>query len=328
MRNKQEHALQLTNEIITAQTESISADGTHLFWTSNPSESLTKSISEIGQAAPILVCETDKGLTLIAGHARLIALTTAQKPVLARIVTDVSNVDLGLLYMADNAHRSLDDGMRLKALHFFAPFMDEKSLKKDILPRLGVKPKSKDARLLLSWLTMDASWQALLVSGNVPLAAVTPLGRMNAEERASVEPLFTNFSWSRSNAVNMLNWLFETARMTGQPISAVMKEAGMDAILSQGLSPKDAIARLSAVARQARYPELTRLQNQFTTASGEITAGTRWRMTQPNNFETGGSELTIQVKDAAQLAQAVKDLETLADSPAWDTIWTLGGQND
>ena len=107
-----------------------------------------------------------------------------------------------------------------------------------------------------------------------------------------------------------------------------MEQAGMNAILAQGLSPKDAIARLAAAARQARHPELTRLHDRYGSEAAEITTSTPWRMTQPDNFETGGSELTVQVKNAEQLTKAVKALNELADSPAWAKIWILGSQND
>ena len=318
----------LTSEILTASATSIRADGAHLFWAEKPSESLVKSIAEFGQTAPVLVCETGSGLSLVAGHARLAALTGAGQPVLARMVADATDTDKGLLYLADNAHRTLDDGMRLAALRFFVPRVDDATLKNDILPRLGIKPKSKDAGFLLAWLEMDEPWRTFLESGNVPLAAVAPLSRMTKEDRTALEPLFSNLSWSRSNGVNIPTWLFETAKMTGSTVGEVMERAGMNAILAQGLSPKDAIARLAAAARQVRHPELTSLRDRYVSAAAEITTATPWRMTQPDNFETGSSELTVQVKNAEQLAEAARSLKELAESPAWAKIWVLGSQND
>ncbi len=320
--------MKLTHEIITASATAMQTGGAHLFWTDKPSESLVNSINEFGQTTPVLVSESENGLTLVAGHARLAALTDSGAPVLARMVEDATSIDMGLLYLADNGERSVDDGMRLKALKYFSPLMDVKQLRSDILPRLGVKPKSKDAKLLLAWLAMDERWQELLIGGNVPLAVAPPLSRMSEDERAAVEPLFTGFSWSRSNAVNTLTWLFETAKMTDSSVNDIMEKAGIGDIMKQGLSPKDAIARLAAAAKLIRYPELSKLQEKFATAAREITGGTRWRMTQPNNFETGVSELTVQVKDAAQLANAVKEMEALAASSAWEKIWNLGSQDD
>jgi ParB family chromosome partitioning protein len=320
--------LLLTSEIFTASATSIRADGAHLFWAEKPSDSLTESMAEFGQASPVLVRETEAGLTLVAGHARLAALAAAGQPVLARMVEDADDVSTGLLYLADNAQRTLDDGMRLAALQYFAPRVDEAVLRQDILPRLGTKPKSKDARFLLAWLGMDKEWQALLTAGNVPLAAVSPLARMSADDLAAVKPLFTGLSWSRSSGVNVLTWLFETAMMHGSTVAEVMDRAGMNAALAQGLSPKDAIARLSTAARQARHPELTRLQERYAAIAAEITAGTKWRMNQPDSFETGGSELTIQIKNGEQLTQAVKDLENMAASTAWNKLWSLGSRDE
>lgn len=320
--------MQLSKEIITVSADSIHDTGSHLFWTGPADESLTDSINEFGQAAPVLAREADNGFELIAGHARLSTLRQLNQPVLVRLVLDADERDMGLLYLADNAQRPLDDGMRLAALRYFQTLMNEKELKSDILPRLGIKPKSKDAKLLFSWLDMPGNWLAHLATGNVPLAAVTPIKRMSDTDRLTVEPLFAGFSWSRSNAVNLLTWLFETSKMTEAPIADVMQQAGMAEIMKQGLSPKDTIARLCTAAKAARYPELSILQDRFNKAAGEIAAGTKWRVVQPNNFETGGAELTIQVKDAAQLKKAVEDLETMTGISRWKDIWELGGKND
>lgn len=320
--------MQLSQEIITASVPSLDTEGPHLFWAAPPSKALAESIREFGQMTPILAMETDSGLELIAGQARTAALREAGLPVMVRLVTDANALDKGLLYLTDNSHRTVDDGMKLTALAYFRPLMDQKALVNDIFPRLGIKPKSKDAKLFLTWLDIDDTWQNHLRSGHVPLAAGAPLSRMDATDRKAVEPLFANFSWSRSNAVNILTWLFETAKMQSKSMVEILESAGLNDILKEGLSPKDAIARLTAAGRVARYPELSRLQDEFARAAREITAGTKWRMTQPNNFETGGSELTIQVKNADQLATAVKDLEAMRALSPWETIWELGGSND
>lgn len=320
--------MQLSQEIITASANSIRDNGPHLFWSGPSDHALTDSIREFGQTTPLLVQEAENGLELIAGHARLAVMRHLEQPTLVRLVLDADAVDKGLLYITDNILRPMDDAMRLAALRYFHPLMPVKRLQSDILPRLGVKPKSKDAALLITWLDLPGNWQAHLAAGNIPLAAGTILTRMDDTDRLAVEPLFAGFSWSRSNAVNMLTWLFETAKMTSAPIVDVMNQAGLDAIMGQGLSPKDTIARLTSAARIARYPELSSLQKRFSTAAQELTTGTRWRINQPDNFETGGAELTIQIKDATQLARAVKELETMAERSPWQEMWQLGGSND
>ncbi|WP_207262509.1 hypothetical protein [Desulfovibrio sp. Huiquan2017] len=320
--------MQLTSEIFTTDPAAIHAHGDHLFWTGSIPESLTNSIAEFGQSAPVLVFERSGALELAAGAARLAVLTSLGKPVLARLITGADALSLGLLYLADNAHRQPNDAMRFQALQYFAPLMDRTALEADILPRLGVRAKSKDARLLLDWLGLPARWQALLGDGSVPLAAGMVLGRMSETDRDALLPLFTGMSWSRSNAVNALTWLFEAARVAGRPVAEVMAEAGMNDLLGQGLSPKDAIARLCAAARQVRHPELTRLRERFDAAARTVTAGTDWRLAQPDNFETDGAELSVWIKDRDQLAGAVEALRAMADNPAWETVFRPGGEHD
>ncbi|WP_316901331.1 ParB N-terminal domain-containing protein [Pseudodesulfovibrio indicus] len=317
----------LTSEIVTSSNQAIRAGGAHLFWSGNIQESLRNSITEFGQSAPVLVRETERGLELVAGASRLALLTELGRPVLARLVEAESPVELGLLYLADNAHREPDDAMRIRALRHFAPHLDRDGLERDILPRLGVRPKSKDGRLLLDWLALPEAWQDLLAGGNVPLAAGTVLARMTDADRDAVAGLFGSLSWSRSNAVNVLTWLFEAGRMTGASVTEVMERASMHSMLGGDLSPKDAIARLCTAARQIRYPELTRLRDRFDGAARTVTAGTRWRLTQPDNFETSGAELTVRVKDAGQLAAAVEELNGLAGSPAWKDVFNPGGDD-
>jgi len=320
--------LQLTNEIFTSPAQAIRNGGAHLFWSGNTSESLRNSIEEFGQSAPVLVYNGEHGPTLAAGSARLAVLNGLGRPVLARMVEGEDAVSLGMLYMADNAHRQLDDALRFKDLQYFAPLMERDALERDVLPRLGVRPKSKDARLLLDWLSLPEAWRELLGRGTLPLAAGMVLARMDDADRSAVMPLFADMSWSRSNAVNVLTWLYEAARMAGTPVAEAMDKAGMPALLDQGLSPKDAIARLCAAARQVRHPELTRLRERFDAAARTVTGGTAWKLVQPDNFETNGAELSVRIKDRDQLVRAVEELRGMADNPAWETVFRPGGDND
>ncbi len=320
--------MQLSHKIISVLPHRIKCRGKHLFWSTSPDESLADSINELGQVSPVFVQQSGDELELIAGYARTVTLQKMNRNVLVRLVTDADEQDKGLLYLTDNAARIPDDGMRLSALLYFSAFLKGNELKSTLFPRLGVKPKSKDAKWLLGWLKLPDIWQAHLKSGNIPLATGPVLARMSDDDRKAIEPLFGELSWSRSNAVNMLNWLFEISKMQSVPIQAIMESTGLNTILKQGFSPKDAIARLTTTAKNARYPQLSNLQESFAKTARELTVGTKWRMTQPNNFETSGSELSIHIKDDTQLRQAADDLTAMSKRPQWEEIWKLGSQDD
>lgn len=320
--------MQLSNEIISASADAVKTGGKHLFWSENINESLEISIGQFGQTTPVLAQESDAGLELVSGHARLEIMKRLSKPVLVRVVTKASPLDKGLLYLADNTHKELDDGMRLAALKYFASLADNAYLRETILPMLGIKSKSKNTKLLMRWLDLPENWQHHMQAGRIPMAAGDVLLKMDKADRDAIEPLFDSFSWSRSNAVNMLTWLFESGKMQEKTIAQVMADSGITSTLGQGLSPKDAIARLTTVAKETRYPHLSSLQVSFEKAARDITTGTSWRMIQPNNFETGGTELTVSVKSEEQLEKAARELESIRSSPQWNTIWSLGEQND
>ncbi|WP_285906305.1 hypothetical protein [Pseudodesulfovibrio pelocollis] len=320
--------MHLSNETVTAPASAIRTAGAHLFWAAEPSPGLIRSMARHGQAQAVLVRETADGLALVAGYARVAAQGQLGQPVLARLVETADPVELGLLYLADNSLRPLDDAMRLAALRYFRLLLDDAQLAGEVLPCLGVTPGSRDAKLLADWLTLADSWQGHLAAGRVPLAAGTVLTRMDEADRLAVAPFFAELSWSRSNAVNLLTWLYEASKMTGRPVAEVMADSGMSHGPLRELSPKDAMARLTALAREARQPTLRAMQTRFDTAARKLVADTRWRVAQPDNFETNGVELTVRIADPGQLEQAVHDLQAMADRPHWHQLWDTTADHD
>lgn len=318
----------LSNEIIAIQPKTLNRKGKHLFWAAAPDKFLLQSLREFGQTMPVLAEETDKGMSLVTGHARVAALSEQGTPVLARMVRGADPISRGLLYLADNAQRPLDDGMRLDAMLYFSEWMDSKRLSAEILPRLGVRPGSKDAKALFTWLGMPEAWRVHLKAGRVPLASSTILARLKQDELDALEPFFSQLSWSRSNGVNFLTWLYEGARMHDCGIAQALEQAELPGMLTLGLSPKDTIARLSASARAYRFPDLTELQSRFTTLSRELSAGTVWRVGQADNFETGGVEISARIKNDGQLAKALSDLGIISESPLWERLFALGRSDD
>ncbi|CCH47253.1 ParB/RepB/Spo0J family partition protein [Pseudodesulfovibrio piezophilus] len=320
--------MQLSSEIITASAQAIQTTGSHLFWSEQTNTSLKTSLEEVGQTTPILVQETETGLELISGFARVMILKELGKPVLVRLVERLTDMEKGLLYLIENTHRLQDDGMKLKALRYFRTFTSEKEIRQTVLHRLGIKPKSKDAKLFMTWLELPENWQSHLTAGRIPLAAGTIIAKMNDSDRHAVEQLFTNYSWSRSNAVNVLTWLFETSKMTAHSIANIMNTTHMDTMMGLTLSPKDTIARLVSTAKKARYPELTSRQKSYAETSAKLVAGTKWQLEQPDNFETNEAELTLRIKNSQQLKTALHDLEDMVTRPEWEILWTIGTSHD
>ena len=107
---------------------------------------------------------------------------------------------------------------------------------------------------------------------------------MDAAEIGALFPLFAAFSWSRGNSVNLLAWLREAGLRENRDIGGMLAAAREG--LASDLSPKDAMARITAEIRALCYLELTALERNFVAAARRISAGIGWWLTQLDQFET------------------------------------------
>ncbi len=313
----------VSDAVILIPAQAIEASSPCLFWPGEPDESLAFSLARLGQMEPVLVERQGEGFSLVAGARRLAVLTDLGRPVLAREV-EATDLEKGLLYLSTNAARPLTDGMRFAALRYFHMLLTESELTNFVAPLMGLSPQGRDIRLLLAWFNLPDAFDPALMSGRLPLAAGEPLSRMTREEQEAVLPFFATLAWSRGSAVNFLTWILEAARAREMSASEILAQGGFYPILSEeGLSPKDAITALTALARAARYPALFRLETEAVRLGREICAGTAFRLTRPDQFETPAVELTVRVAGPGPLSRATADFQKIAASPLWDRLFNL-----
>lgn len=72
------------------------------------------------------------------------------------------------------------------------------------------------------------------------------------------------------------------------------------------------MARITAEIRALRYPELTALERNFAAAARRISAGTGWRLTQPDQFETEAVDMSVRLTCAADVERAARQLADMA----------------
>jgi len=302
------------------EPEDIDLAGSWLFWAREPDQRLIASLSGLGQTTPVIVERGTRPLSLIAGHARVRALKDLSRPVLA-VSADANPTEKGLLYLASNTGRPLTSGMRLQALRYFERLLPEEDLGSVVGPYLGLSPHEREWELLCKWLRLPRALDAYLIQGNLPLETALILARLGPLELEALSPFFSDLRWSKSNAVNLFTWLWEAGQARSCGLDQLLEPEGFTEILNQNLSPKDAMARLSAKARGLRYPTLSRLEEDFAEASRGLSAGTAWEVAPSKNFEARAVTLSARIKDRDQLIKAVQDLENMAKSGVWETLW-------
>lgn len=296
--------------ILLCSATDIDAGGPWLFWSAPPSPALSRSLEVHGQLIPVLVDAGGARPVLIAGAARVAALAALGREVLCLDLGSLNGLAKGLAYVQSNAGRELTDGQVVTAMRYFAslPGLDMEP----VLDALGLEPRSKRLRLVRSWLTLPRHWDILLGAGAVPLACADLLEAFSADGLKALEPLFASLSWSRGNAVNVLTWIREICGRDGSLAAEVLGGLGMAEILAAGLSPKDAMSRITQEVRLLRYPRLSGMERDFAESARKVSAGTRWRLAQPDLFESNGVEFSVRLTSPAELHSANAELTRIA----------------
>ncbi|MBU4526088.1 MAG: hypothetical protein KUA37_09055 [Desulfomicrobium sp.] len=305
--------------ILRCAASDIDVKGPWLFWSAPPSPALRGSLERHGQLVPILVDAGGARPVLVAGAARAAILAELGREVLCLDIGALSDEARGLAYVQSNADRELTDGHLVLAMRYFLslPGCDMES----VLEALGLDARSKRLRLIRSWLRLPRRWDGLLCSGAVPLACADLLETFAPEDLSVLESLFATLSWSRGNAVNVLTWIREVCARDGVKAAAVLE--GLGETLAAGLSPKDTMSRITQEVRRLRYPMLAGMERDFAETARKVSAGTRWRVTQPDLFESDAVEVSVRVTSAGELRAAGAELVRMAAREDLDDLFPV-----
>jgi ParB family transcriptional regulator, chromosome partitioning protein len=319
------HTLSLASAhavLLRCAASDIDIGGPWLFWSAPPSPSLRRSLERQGQLVPVLVDASGARPVLVAGSARVSVLAELGRDVLCLDLGATDGLARGIAYAQSNAGREISDGQVVLAMRYFQtlPDADQDS----VLNALGLEPRSKRLRLVRSWLSLPAHWDAFLCAGAVPLACADLLEAFAPNDRQSLEVLFATLSWSRGNAVNVLTWIREICLRDGACVAGVLEEAGVKDILAGGLSPKDAMSRITQEVRLLRYPALSGMERDFQEAARKVSAGTRWRVTQPDLFESDAVELSVRLTSPSELGAASAELARIAAREDLEALFLAG----
>jgi ParB family chromosome partitioning protein len=299
----------------------IDASGPWIFWSAPPSPALRRSLERHGQMAPVLVDMSGGAPVLVAGAARVAALADMGREVLCLDLGPLDDAGKGLAYLQSNLGPEPTDVRVVAAMRYFRsiPGCDMGP----VLESLDLAPRSKRLRLVEAWLSLPTGWDRHL--DGAPLACAELLASFSEQDLAALEALFDGLSWSRGNAVNLLTWLRETCLRDGAGAAALLQDCGVGGILAEGLSPKDAMTRISQQVRLRRFPRLSAMERDFAEAARRVAAGTRWRIVQPDQFESDAVEMTVRVRNVDELRAAGAELARLASREDLDGLFPAEG---
>ncbi len=307
-------------KITSLDPQVVDASGSWLFWARDPDEQFRQSLRELGQLEPVLVAHDPGGLSLVAGYKRLKACHEQGAAVQA-VQIEADTVTRGWIYFQSNRQSRLDSKDLVLAGRFFSQHLGQEELL-NILRRMV--PSGADARLpdlICRWLYLPADWDNLLQAGHIPLQATHWLSRLEEEELQALHPFFRELRWSESNARKFLARLTETSLRERTSLSSLIQDSKLESILQQDLSPKDRVQRLMHEARRLRYPELTKLEDEFSDLVRQISQDSKWKITADPSFETDRLGLSLAVSSPRELEEAVKELQRMTERNELSRIW-------
>ncbi|SDL04523.1 chromosome partitioning protein, ParB family [Maridesulfovibrio ferrireducens] len=310
-------------QIYSFDPAEIDCSGEWLLYPSLFDEGFISSIKTVGQLVPVLFAKDGNKIILVAGRSRVLAAEKLGVKVSGIFVDAEDEVSRAFIHMEENRARVADDALKLNVFRFFHTRIAEKDLSQRVAPLLGMKPKARDLKLWLEWLTLPQDFDGVLQCGNFPLAAVSVFSKFSDEDKKAILPYFEKLGWSRSNAVNFLTWLYETSRRDMKSVSALISEHGLSPA-KENESPKDGVARLCKAAKMLRFPVFSDLLKTKENIVGEICVGTKWRVESVGNFETGEVVLQTRFKSRDVMQKAIEDLDSIQKSDGWDKLFEIG----
>lgn len=292
--------------------------GPWLVWSEEPSPALAASVARVGMLSPVLVDASQGTVLLVDGYGRLRA---AQNPcqVLCLDVGPLSPQQRLAYHLTANFHKSRTEARLVAAARAASTLQMAWD---DLLDLLALHPHSKTARLLAAWISLPRTWDQWIFQGHACLAVAPILATFSPEDLKGLEPVVAAYAWSQGSLSQLIVWLQETTRRTGQALRDLILHLGLKE--AAHLSPKDAMAKILQTARRLRYPTLCQLEETWLATAKSIGLPRSWRMKRTDQFETGNVELRLRITRPEDVAAAAKALEHCAQHPGWEALLEIG----
>ncbi|MFW5730672.1 MAG: hypothetical protein ACOCPN_04355 [Desulfonatronovibrionaceae bacterium] len=301
------------------EAQAIHLDNPALFWAREPDQAFVRGIEHLGQLEPVLISRTHGQATLLAGFKRCLALGRLGRKIMALEIKVSDPFQKGLIYLLSNRGKALDHGRLISALRYFSGL---NRLDSQIYSELGLEPGSRAEKLWLAWLELPVQWDRFLARGSICLESASALKRFCPEDLQALGPFFENLGWSKSNCLKFLDLIRETKTVQGLCTADLIQKLKLQTILDSDLSPKDKTNSIISALTTALYPVFTAMKKDTHKRLRSLAAGTGWKLSHPDNFESTRIHVSASVSSRADLKKAVHELQKIADSPEWES-WPI-----
>ena len=295
-----------------------------------PDSGFVSTIAKFGVVQPVLVTQRDSAWLLVCGWKRVQACRCMDLPVPCLSVT-ADDLACAEIFLHCNAEQLRSGPTALAwARYIFTHLPKEEAgefCASSLQPLLG----SKAWRCLQAWLGLDEDWDELIAKGQVPFELGPTLAALDPTESRDFLPLFSHSAWSLNKARQIVTWIGELCTKQDRSVQDLLREMDILDIFHRNLSPKDAQQAVVRQIRWARFPALSRLEQDFERLQKDVTGKTKWGLQPEQHFETNGLTLQTRIRSQAEAERALAELQSIVESSDLQRLWSwqereLGGK--
>ena len=288
----------------------------------NHVSALAGSMAEAGLSMPLLVFPKNEGFGLVSGFRRFeAAVALGWETVACRVARETDLKNLARQAVIENAfQRDLGPGELLRAVKLLGQYMAPKDIAEQAPALLNTRLNSGYIGGLSRILDLPDAVLDLLDNGHLGLKAAKLLTQTDHGNASSLIDLLARVNVSSSKQMEIITWAKEVCAREGIPVSELVTDEEIQAIISGTGTPSESKGHHDAAALgnrlrlrlfQLRFPNLDAAKKASLKALQSLKLQKGMRLELPENFEGMVYALRFEFKTSEEFearAAAVNEL--------------------
>lgn len=296
------------------------------------SEQITRSVGAVGVLQPIIVsgCPCEGGYQIITGFRRAYACRKLGIVQVNAYIYQVNpDAPLAVFYLAlreNISHRTFNDVEKSLILHkLLTQFACERhDVINEYMPILRLAPNAKVLETYLHIMTFEEEIRAYIATHELPMSMIDLLAGLSSENRHAVFTLLSNLKLGVNKTKELLTYLDEIALRDQCSISRIVEEECIQEILRhEKYSDPQKTNRIRRVLKEKRYPELTRLEQEYQQRIKQLRVPSGVQIQTNRFFEDDDLSVTFRIHSPEQLHTIAEELQELSRKPEFSKLLDL-----
>ena len=282
-------------------------DTTFLITTKETVEDLRRSIQNLGLIQPPILFKENSKIVIVSGFRRIKACRQlGYEKIDVNLLDSITpKLQLVLLAVADNAmQRSLNLIEMSRAFNLLAHHVTDPTEIPPIVSALGLPGSADFIEKVKHLKHLEPDIQKGVVENSISLPTALELGQYKPHEGRVLSNLFRDLQLSLNKQREVLGFLTDIAGRDGESITRILQNQQIVSIMqSHDLDRHQKVQQLRKYLRRRRYPELSRMEEQYATMVKTLGLGPGFRLTPPRYFEGTDYTLSIVFRSQHELLQ-------------------------